>query len=307
MSNSTRRHVRSLVILAVAFEGAGSCACAQSLQGSAAWQVSADNGETWQQDVSVGSGQQQVLVRLIATWSGAPAGERTAFASTGFDGIVRGIGAGLNDTVGGFVTSETPQGFPGPSLTWTGMGGPPIGYRQGEILRIDSIFDNAEPGVGPNRVLITQGHPSLNEWLDLANPVRLMQYTLFLDGTVGTREIGSLWSTRTPEGLPRLQVLHDDAITHSWQFAPYNVPLTVSDASITVVPAPGILGLLGVFALPRRRRGTEPSTSTRRPRPPRNTRHSTSSATWWSCPAAIKRMPRTSTTGTTPYTCMHRA
>jgi hypothetical protein len=229
-------------------------ASAQPMEGVMQWQISADNGATWVQHAEVGGGQSSVLVRLIATWSGIPAGERSAFADTGFDGIVRGIDCGAGDTVSDFLTSETAPGNLYPTVSWTGMGGPPVGYRQGDILKIDSILDAEPPGQGSRFVLLTQGHPSASDFFDLSNPIRLMQYSLVLDGSSGTREIGGLWAVRTPDGRPRLTLYHDDRITQQWPLTTYKVPSSVTDASVTVVPAPGILGLLGVFALPRRRR-----------------------------------------------------
>ncbi len=231
-------------------------AVAQSMQGSAVWQVSTDSGATWMAHADVPQGQSAVLVRLMASWSGTPAGERTILSSARFDGIVRGLdGSGAADSVSQFLAGEPLSGTIGPTVDWgIGSGGAPRGLRQGDLIKIDPSSDSDPPGMGVRWTTVQQGHPTGTDFFDLRNPIRIFQYELSLDGSPGTRTIGSTWGLLTPEGLPKIQLYHDDAVTHSWPLEVYNVPITITDASITVIPAPGILGLLGLLALPRRRR-----------------------------------------------------
>ncbi len=240
-----KRGIRVLVMMIGVCCGHESCR-AQASEGAFRWLVSSDNGTTWSPHAEVPQNHASVLVRLEASWSGMASGQRTEFARTFFDATIRGVACGELDSVSGFS----------PGLVRWGPGGfgAPRPQRHGDVIKIDPAGDDDPPGLGARWTTVDQGWPGAgmsDPVLD--NPVRIFQYTLLLDGSAGTREIRGVWGHLTPQGQPQAQIWFDDPATQIWQTAVNNIPMTVSDASITVVPAPGILGVLTLLALPRRR------------------------------------------------------
>ncbi len=246
---------RTLVLGAILLTVVGT-ASAQSLTGTFRWEVSGDNGTTWSSSLAVPESQLSVLVRLMAEWTGAPPGERTSFADTRFDATIRGINCGEFDSASDFLGGEIVQPFPGVAIGWGAGGfGPPRPQRHGEILKLDPPGDDEPPGLGARWTTLAQDWPGNGNVVpDLRNPVRIFQYTLLLDGSAGTRLLSGVWGFVNPDNTPRLFLYHDDPTTHQWQPSQISASMTIADASLTVVPAPGVLGGLALLALPRRRR-----------------------------------------------------
>ena len=246
---------RSLAFFAMVL-ASGGFASAQSITGTFRWEVSGDQGATWGRTLDVPASQPSALVRLMVEWTGATPGERTAFAAARFDATVRGINCGGSDSATDFLPGAVIPSTPETVITWGSGGfGPPRPQRHGDVLKLDPPGDDEPPGLGARWTTLAQTWPGsgLNT-TDLRNPVRIFQYTLLLDGSTGTRILSGVSGYLNPDNTPRLFLYFDDPATQVWQFSQKSASMIIADASITVVPAPGTLGLVGLLALPRRRR-----------------------------------------------------
>jgi hypothetical protein len=207
------------------------------------WQVSTDNGTTWTSgETTVPQTQQSVRIRA---WSGWSADAGYGFSAARFDAIVSG--AGVSDTIESFAI---PRSLANASnLAFLQV------QRFGNVIKIDDRRDTLAPGLGTRGVNVGQGRedtfdpPFLRD-----NPVAVFEYVLRLDASLGTRTISeSFLAPNRPGGNTTDRVLQ---IRVGLLFVD-NLPLvTRRGASITVIPAPGVLGLTS-FALvynSRRRR-----------------------------------------------------
>lgn len=207
--------------------------------GAMTWQVSLDDGATWQGgDVAVSPSQTSVRVRLLASWDAGLGGTSPPvwFWFTLLDPYVADVG--LNDAMSE-VRRRTADGYSllGPSL------GP---QRVGSVLKLDSVTDTALPGAGPGWFSISQGS-GITGVFTYGNPIEILTYRLSLDGSLGTRTVSGVWAPNpSAGGAPQVRLSTGES-----------VQATFHDARI-IVPAPGAAGLgaaacLGLIAARRRR------------------------------------------------------
>jgi hypothetical protein len=205
---------------------------------TASWQISLDNGATWQSGtVQAPQTQASVRVRQFVSW-GTPS-SADYINGAGFDGIVRSInGAGLGDTTSNFFGILDGMYIPMPAIIQGRRWAP-------DLIKIDR-GDALAPGLG-TFVSITNNTPTGG--IIYGNPIRTFEYTLNLDGTLGSREFSAAWQ-QFPVGQPLLLVTVDGLPQ------PYTYSYTFNDATLVVVPSPAGLALVGVASgvLLRRRR-----------------------------------------------------
>lgn len=204
---------------------------------TSSWQISLDNGTTWQGGtVLTPQSQASVKVRNFVTWGDGVT--RHPFSSAQFDGVVRSLeGAGLGDSVTNIVG------------VFGGVFQPPVLNIQGrrwapDLIKIDSIGDTQAPGLFP---FVTLGPGPAGGPL---GPLSIFEYDLMLDGTAGSRLITAAWRINS-QNQPTLVVgLSGNPGPYTWQ-------VTLQDATLVVVPSPAGLAVLGVASdvLLRRRRG----------------------------------------------------
>jgi hypothetical protein len=244
LDRTTTRRRSASWLRAAALLVASSTASAQSYIGTGffEWQVSADGGQTWQAgDVVVPSAQQFVSVRAFVGWS-SDAG--FAFTGAWFDVTVTGSGGvGAGDVVDSFsrgrMTSGSNQTI--------------VPQRFGDVLKIDDSRDTLAPGQGPRGVFPGQLTPQFwSPEFTTANPVMVFTFRLSLDGTLGRRDIASLFIAPTNGNSV------DRFLRTYMPFGGINQPLmTFAPASVTVIPAPAAVGVMfGVLAVGRRRRSS---------------------------------------------------
>ncbi len=217
-------------------------ACAASAQTilpvTSSWQLSLDNGQTWQGGtVFAPQSQTSVKVRNFVAWGDGVT--LHPFNAALFDGVVRSqAGAGLNDSVAnirgvfnGFFTPAMPfiQG-----RRWTT-----------DIIKIDG-GDTQAPGQFPFVSLSSSPFTGTIFF----GPASIFEYDLLLDGTAGSRHISAAWRIDAATGQPSLGV----GLTTTP--GPYDLQVTLQDATLVVVPSPAGLALVGVASgvLMRRRR-----------------------------------------------------
>lgn len=238
--------------LAVAFGCAAAPAFAQTFrfEGEATWwwEASVDGGATWSQSL-IEVSQQQTSVRIRANCS-FPAVNGYYLGSAIIDQRVTGVnGAGPNDNLSlisaGIMSVQT---F--------------AVSRFANVLKIDDAADTLPPGVGSSHIYIGQPNPSMGPYT-LANPINgLVVFDLLLDGTSGDRHVDAWWRDWTPffpQVPPGPQVfIWNRSLMDPDRIVP---ALTVNDLTIRVIPAPGVVALLGAacaFAGVRRRRAESP-------------------------------------------------
>jgi hypothetical protein len=167
-------------------------------------------------------------VRLLVAWdpSNLIYPPVNWYADCRFDGVVEGLGgAGDADTIGNVHALDLNQ--------WVDFSTTVVGHRQGNFLKIDPLFDTLPPGqgvgIGPNQNPTSPVNPAL-----LDNPIRIFQYELFLDGSLGRRDIYGLWLA-APTGEPINFRVWEGIQLPRFATSLVNVP-----ASVTVVPGPGV-------------------------------------------------------------------
>jgi hypothetical protein len=196
-----------------------------------AWQVSLDGGMTWQSGmVEAPRTQPSVEVRLLAEFGGITTGGETPLymAWADLDGVVFAASGGLGDTASnvrllraGGVLATAPFGS----------------QRQGALLKFDSPFDTLAPGVGNGWLEPLQSQDAIGNPPGQANPIPIVGYTLFLDGTLGRRDIYGVFRTRRPT---ETYAGREDIFLGLPGIASYTPPdeLSIVNTSIVVVPTP---------------------------------------------------------------------
>jgi hypothetical protein len=230
---------RTLLLSILAFSV--SCRIGQAqITATFEWLSSADGGSTWQRDLVVQDTQQSVLVRARVAWT--PVSD-VYFAYAAFDVTVRAVGGGHSDTVSELGSQPSFWNY----LGWTGFSS----TRFGDTLKIDEARDTAPPGQGERWIGPFQTNPTGPPLMHAENPVEFFQFRLNLDGSLGLREVSSVFLN--PMSRPNQFIgLYQPPYTQSdiW------VPSTLIPGTVTVIPSPGVTGiLLGVGTLLVRRRG----------------------------------------------------
>jgi len=113
----------------------------------------------------------------------------------------------------------------------------------GPFLKIDRANDLDLPGLGPSWMTASQNR-NLGLF-DVSNPLTIVEFDYFVDGSSGVRSISSVLSQSSQGSI---------VLTHSLTNAISVLPATVLPATITVIPAPGVLALLAPPALAAARR-----------------------------------------------------
>lgn len=216
------------------------------------WEASLDGGQSWRGGLigDVPQGQPSVHVRLIASFGGVTSsGVAPAyFHRATMDAVVRNVENGLTDT-----TSSVSLMRGGGLSEW------PFGpQRQGNLIKIDMPQDLAAPGLGSRWLESFQSQDAIGFPPSTENPIVLLGYTLFLDGTPGQRDIFGVFRVRRPtETQPNVP----DVLVGLPGIAQYAAPddLTIVNTSIIVVPTPagvmvGVVGILVATGFTRRRR-----------------------------------------------------
>lgn len=221
-----------------------SAACRAQLPVTAYWETSRDAGLTWDSgDVVVPQTTGSVLVRLRVGWDPSSLINPSLnwYADCRFDAVVVGVGsAGAADTASNYFAMI--------GSYWNPLDGL-AAHRQRNVLKIDPSFDDTPPGqgygIGPH-----QNPAVVSQTATLDNPVRIFQYELLLDGTLGRRDVYGLWLP-SPTGEPINFRVWEGLFQPRWATSLVNVP-----ASITVVPSPsvGVVLAAGFARVVRRRR-----------------------------------------------------
>jgi uncharacterized protein (TIGR03382 family) len=233
MPSATPHHCAApLALLTLA--AAGSTCLAQS--GTATWQCSIDDGATWTSTLTLDA-PRAVRVRLTLGWSGIP--DAICFGGSQFDAMI--INAAPDDSVSN-ISRPNPFNFAAQTLAATP-------YSQG--IKIDVASDTALPGAGPAWIIPGQGTlDSLGAPPDTSNPAAVFTYTLNIGSTAGTRTISHIFNPQTGRALS----IYTSIAGAQTRLSADQV--TISDATIQVIPTPGTLALagLGGLAAARRRR-----------------------------------------------------
>lgn len=205
------------------------------------WQISTNNGATWNSgETQVPLNTSSVRVRMVVSWTPPVPDPDGYLAGAAFDGYVRGLqGAGALDTVSDISLLSLGLYQPAPpSLNLAGRRITP------DLIKIDR--GDALP-LGQGTVVSVGNAPAFGSAI-YGTPITVFDYRLNLDGSVGSREVGLVYSaaqfpvrvlTTLPQGFTTITA---DASTQ---------PVT-----LTVVPSPAGLALVGVASglLLRRRR-----------------------------------------------------
>jgi hypothetical protein len=208
---------------------------------TATWQVSLNNGSTWQTgSVTVGPSQPYVDVRVLIGWDGAniPPGPTFLYEAR-FDGVVNNAGA--SDQVSNMLVLRAGL-LRAPSF-------PLMAHRMGPLIKIDATNDLLPPGVGffgisPDQTDI------LGQVPNVSNPVPAFSYRLALDGTLGTRELTGAFNTYPQTSNPWAAIRAD--VPGLYVLA---TSITQQPASIEVIPAPAAVWVgVGALCVAARRR-----------------------------------------------------
>lgn len=226
----------------VAVAGLAAAANAQVGTGLVVYEVSDDGGATWNGGL-VETVASSVKVRILASWSSDA--DMYAFGGSQFDVVVTGVGgAGAADTVANAMR---------PWPTNTGSAQTIVATRFGNQIKIDDARDTLGPGAGTRGVfpgLLAQNFAGTN--FSTANPLTIFEFDLNLDGSIGDRDLSSLYIA-PPGGNTIDRVMR----IYTSPTGAQNTPSTTTrGATVRVVPAPGALALLGLggLAIARRRR-----------------------------------------------------
>lgn len=198
------------------------------------WELSADGGQTWHgSSLEVAATTNSVSARIRETWT-PPAGP--VYQGCFFDGVVT---AASGDAITDLSVMD---------LYWSGSL-IPVATRIGPVIKVDDPGDSEPPGLGPT--WYTAVNPNVSP--SFLNPIRILQFTLHLDGTPGERTFSQVFrpDIGTPDG--RISILREIS-PGVWRS---NFPhMTVTDAVLRVVPPPGAISVAAVCAVlcyPRRR------------------------------------------------------
>jgi hypothetical protein len=194
------------------------------------WQVSSDNGATWNgATTQVAQAQPSVLVRLRADWSGSetdfPGGlASTYFRRTEFDAVVSNAGPldDITEKFSLFRGSLNGGSFPGMAI------------RVGSTLKMEAFPDATAPGANASWHTPFQVVDSLGNLVDFNRPVTIFQYRLALDGSLGTRDIAGVWRVQEREAQPFVSIGLAGIVNFRSPDA-----VVINNAAVRVVPSPG--------------------------------------------------------------------
>ncbi len=204
---------------------------------SLTWQVSADQGQSWNNSAVV-AGAATVRVRAVFAWSDVPGNlETQGFGGSNFDAVI--LNTDLEDSVDSII-KPTPFDFIQQQLRATQFAGG---------LKIDPASDTAAAGQGTGWVFPGQQPefgiiPSFNT----DNPVSVFGYSLHISDMAGTREVSSIFND-TPNRALTILVTRAGA---TYRFSADQV--TINTATITVIPAPSTAAFITLSCLGIRRR-----------------------------------------------------
>ncbi len=224
---------------------------------SCEWQVSLDQGASWQSgSVTAPPSQGSVWVRAVTTVrvNGVPvvSGSMPNFTVAQIEGWSQTASA-TNDSVVGFsVITPTTTGAilptPGPRSDLQSR-------RLGNLLIADRRNDTMPPGQGAG-LLIQNVVGSVGQNPSLANPLAVFVMDVSLDGSAGDRVFSGAFVGMTYFGfvIPpgSVAVGNTSLVLSTWQAAPVtHVPVT-----LTVIPTPATtsLAVAGTLLALRRRR-----------------------------------------------------
>ncbi|HLP85285.1 MAG TPA: hypothetical protein VK157_13130 [Phycisphaerales bacterium] len=255
--------MQSRITLANALTGTLACnliaplAVAQPVAtATSTWQISADNGGTWQSGtVSLSQSQQSIRARMLVEVTSQGFTNPAHFAHAQFETyLTSSFGAGLNDTISSVRSLRT--FVTGPQLVSVVS----RSDRFGEILKTSAPSNQPfAPGSGPslfaeNQRTPTSGVPSA------INPLVVFEYTIMLDGSLGTRSLSTLWRGGSTQSTPAIIAPLGSIIVGDFANSPTGTiaiaPMTDIPATITVIPAPGaaiVFACAAAISLRRRR------------------------------------------------------
>eukprot|EP00004_Rigifila_ramosa_P008969 TRINITY_DN20428_c0_g1_i1.p1 TRINITY_DN20428_c0_g1~~TRINITY_DN20428_c0_g1_i1.p1 ORF type:complete len:226 (+),score=50.28 TRINITY_DN20428_c0_g1_i1:63-740(+) len=218
----------------VALAGLAAAANAQAPTATYTWQVSDDNGATWDAEAT-GNGA-TVKVRLLASWTGIADALGVGYGGGQFDATL--LSAGLPGVVSN-ISRPVPFNFAAQTLVASAVVGG---------MKIDTAADVSAPGAGTGWVNPGQGAYFANPaGFNSINGAVVFQYDI-LTG-INEVNIGMVLNTITGRAM---SVYSNDTGT---QVRISSTATTINGARI-VVPTPGSLALLGLggLAAARRRR-----------------------------------------------------
>jgi hypothetical protein len=217
---------------------ASTSAHAQIGTGTFRWELSADNGGSWQSELVVQESQTTVRLRAVVSWS-QDAG--TWFGRASYDVKWSSIGtAGLHDTL---ITYNRTPGIDQFIQIANGQ-------RQGSVLKIDDQRDTLAPGQGLFGFASVQLIPNFGG-NNRSNPIVISTFDIALDGSLGGRQISSVFNP-PGNGNPQDQFLSIYINTNGATNRPI---MQLFDASLTVIPSPVAFCIIapGLLVFTRRR------------------------------------------------------
>lgn len=194
------------------------------------WEGSIDNGQTWQSgSMDVSAQQQGVRVRARCQFPTELLGPAplTYLQWTNLDAIV--VGSSLVGEADSIDTILFADRIRFNAVTST---------RFGNTLKIDAVGDSDAPGVGGGWIDIYQRPPNQLPNPNLDNPISPIEYTLRLDGSIGTRLVSGVFRD-LPGQPPGTQVFITSMFGVGQGFS-----ANAEQLSINVVPALGTLPVL---------------------------------------------------------------
>jgi hypothetical protein len=221
----------------------------------ATWQVSLDNGVTWQSSNAIAPpSQASVLVRAQVTVfdNGVPflTQTRARFAQAAMEAYVESDVVRL-DQVAGVRTLQ--PGLP------AFLGSTPFSTSQhGLTLKVDAVGDVTPPGQAQflfTRNIITP----VGSVPSPANPLTILQYQIALDGSLGDRTIrGGFFGFTGFITDPALNVGAGQIAVYpaAGALTAFATDITQVPVTLTVIPGPGVIALFAcasIFTLRTRR------------------------------------------------------
>jgi len=227
-----------LYVATLACLGTSAAAQVYDLPITSTWQVSTDNGTSWNSGTSqVPQTQANVRLRMQISWSSPTPNASEWLNGASFDGYVRGMsGAGSTDGVTNISLRE--------NGTFQRASVPLAGRRvAADLIKIDR-GDTLPLGQG---TIVNVGNAPVTGGIVFGTPVTVFEYQLDLDGSIGSREAGLVYRAGSPVSV---------VTTPPVGFTSFNFIALTQPATIVVVPAPTALALAGVggVVLLRRRR-----------------------------------------------------
>lgn len=208
----------------------------------ATWQLSADNGSSWQSGtLTVPLSQESVRARVLIDVDGEGFLGTPHFVQSQMEVYWTSVTfAGLGDTISN-VRLLRPFAI-GPVLVTT----PSRTDRFGSSLKTAGNWPQASPpGTGPtlnaeNSVTPTGGVPGV------IDPIAIFEYDIRLDGIAGDRSINAMWRGGTYPGVIAGEgaIVVGQFATPTWQLVAAQV--TELPATLSVVPAPASFPIFAV-------------------------------------------------------------